>query len=129
MADDPNQENTAEQEDIEGQGQLPYSPNIPGTVDPEKEWTRYAEQAIRGLYPRLMPGLDYVWGRAPDDPDGDPRLLAWNDKLGERPDEAKIQEAAQKVADQAANKPMPLAQQPISEDAEAEQFRRRREGQ
>jgi len=128
MADDTNQ-TTADEEGIEGQGQLPYTPNMPAALEPDQEWTRYAEQAIRGLYPRLMPGLDYVWGRPADDPEGDPRILAWNDKLGPEPDMAKVQEAAQKIVDDAAPKAMPLAQQPVSEQAEAERFRQQREGQ
>lgn len=117
-------ESTPDEEGIEAQGQLPYTPNMPAALKPEQEWTRFAEHCLRGLYPRLMPGYDYVWGRPADDPEAEPSLLAWNDKAGEKPDIGKIKEAAQRMVDAAAPKEIPLAQQPISEQSEANQMQR-----
>jgi hypothetical protein len=72
-----------------------------GTAEPltkETLWYAYAQQAINGLYPHLRNGVDYVWSRPPDDPTAPPRILSTGENI--KPlDEAKIQEAAQKLAD------------------------------
>ena len=63
----------------------------------ETLWQAYAEQAINSLYPNLRNGVDYAWGRAPDDPAGEPHILGTAE--GITIDEGKIREAAQKLAD------------------------------
>jgi hypothetical protein len=64
----------------------------------ETLWQQYAVDAINQLYPGIRNGIDYVWSRAPDDPEGEPRILNQSKMLAPL-DEGKIREAAQKMAD------------------------------
>lgn len=80
---------------LEGQ---PYNPNIRGEPKPEDAWQLYAVQAIQGLYPHMRAGRDFAWGKPPDDPEGQPKMLHWDERYAPA-DEGKIKEAAQKLAD------------------------------
>jgi len=64
----------------------------------ETLWQKYAVDAINQVYPGLRNGVDYAWGRAPDDPGGEPKILGQAAHLAPL-DVGKIQEAAQKMAD------------------------------
>ncbi len=64
---------------------------------PEDAWQRYMVQAIHSMYPNMRDGVDFAWGKPADDPEGEPRLLYW-DENRKPPDEGKLREAAEKIA-------------------------------
>ena len=88
-----------------------YDPNAPdpNTTETQSQpqaepltketlWQLYAVDAINQLYPGLRNGVDYAWGRPPDDPTAEPKVLGQAPHLAPL-DEGKIREAAQKMAD------------------------------
>ena len=98
---DPNsdqyEEPPADQPDVtDPLGATPPEPEAKALTK-ETLWQLYAVQAINSLYPNLRNGVDFAWGRAADDPTGEPKILGKAE--GITIDEGKVRAAAQKIAD------------------------------
>lgn len=80
-------------------GRAIKNPSLPDPdAKPEDAWQNYMVQAIHSLYPNMRDGVDFSWGKPADDPEGEARMLYW-DENRKPPDEGKLREAAQKIAD------------------------------
>jgi hypothetical protein len=92
-----NEEQQAPPEEQQGGEAKPfYSKQIPDPPKEGEEWKQFVPQALRGLYPHLRAGEDYVWGKK--DFDGDDEMIHWDEKYAPV-DMGKVEEIARKLAD------------------------------
>lgn len=73
-----------------------YSKQIPDPPKEGSEWKAFVPQALRGLYPNLRPGEDYVWGKK--DFDAEDEMIFWDEKNAAA-DMGKVEEIAKKLAE------------------------------